>query len=96
MFGNDRRTALLGRIEKVRELVAGFFGAFTQDNVHHPCTVQHRTESVNERPRQRAAGLCCNFRAGIRLTLRPIGTFTRLEWDELPLEMIDACIRYYD
>lgn len=48
MFGNDRRTALLGRIEKIRELIAGFFRTLTQDKVHHPCTVQRRTDSVNK------------------------------------------------
>ena len=37
MSGNDRRTALLGRIEKIRELIASFFRAFTQDEVHHVC-----------------------------------------------------------
>jgi hypothetical protein len=37
MSGNDRRTALLGRIEKIRELIASFFRAFTQDEVHHAC-----------------------------------------------------------
>ena len=48
MFGNDRRTALLGRIEKIRELITSFFRAFTQDSVHHARTVQHRTDSVNK------------------------------------------------
>jgi hypothetical protein len=51
MSGDDRRTTLPGRIEKIRELIASFFRAFTQDEVHHAClpeaTVQHRTESVN-------------------------------------------------
>jgi hypothetical protein len=47
MSGNDRRTALLGRLEKIRELIASFFRALVQDGVHHEATVQHRTESVN-------------------------------------------------
>src|SRR6266536_5879495 len=35
MSGNDRRTALLGCIEKIRELIASFFRALTQDEVYH-------------------------------------------------------------
>src|SRR5580692_4544109 len=37
MSGNDRRTALLGRLEQIRELIASFFRAFTQDEVHLAC-----------------------------------------------------------
>jgi hypothetical protein len=51
MPGNDRRTALLGCLEKIRELIASFFRAFAQAGVHHllvsETTVQHRTASVN-------------------------------------------------
>jgi hypothetical protein len=30
MAGNDRRSALLGRIQEIGKLVAGFFGTFAQ------------------------------------------------------------------
>jgi hypothetical protein len=43
MSGNDRRTAFLGRLEKIRELIASFFRAFTQDEVHHACLRENRT-----------------------------------------------------
>ncbi len=43
MSGNDRRTALLGRLEKIRELLASFFRAFTRDEVHHACLRNNRT-----------------------------------------------------
>lgn len=51
MPGNDRRTALLGCLKKIRELVAGFFRAFAQYAVPRAyvskMTVQPRTVSVN-------------------------------------------------
>src|SRR5258705_4855992 len=50
MSGNDRRTALLGSLEKIRKLIASFFRAFAQDEVHwlvSETTVQHRTDLVN-------------------------------------------------
>jgi hypothetical protein len=43
MSGNDSRTAFLGRLEKIRELIASFFRAFTQDEVHHDCLRSNRT-----------------------------------------------------
>ena len=43
MSGNDRRTAFLRRLEKIRELIASFFRAFTQDEVHHDCLRSNRT-----------------------------------------------------
>ena len=46
MSGNDRRTALLGRLEKIRELIASFFRAFTQDEVHHACLRQQPYSTV--------------------------------------------------
>jgi hypothetical protein len=43
MSGNDRRTALLGGLEKIRELIASFFRALAQDGVHHVCLPSDRT-----------------------------------------------------
>jgi hypothetical protein len=58
MSGDDRRTALLGRLKKVRELIASFFRAFTQDGVRHAClrsnrTAPYRIRQSSDRPERR-------------------------------------------
>jgi hypothetical protein len=56
MSGDDRRTALLGRIEKIPELIASFFSAFTQDEVHHAC-LRQQPYRISQYPP--AAGAFC-------------------------------------
>lgn len=68
MSGDDRRTALPGRIEKIRELIASFFRAFTH-KVHQACLRTDRTAPYGTSRYQPAAGDPRNFCGALLLIL---------------------------